>query len=65
MEYGESSSRKGNGGGLISDPGELYPESSDSSDEPKSKVSSSGVRMGIIDFQVCEDAGQDRGRPFT
>ena len=47
VEHGESSSCNGNGGGLISDPGELYPQSSDSSDEPKSKVSSSGVRMGI------------------
>ena len=65
VEDGESSSRYGIGGGLISDPGELYPESSETSDNPKSKVSSSGVSKGTIDLQVCDDIGHDLGRPLT
>lgn len=57
VEHGESSPDSGIGGGLMSDPGDLYPESSDKSADPKSKLSSSGVSRGTIVFQVCTDDG--------
>lgn len=60
-ERGGGISHVGSGGGLMSDPGELYPESSDRSAGPKSKLSSSGVSRGTIDFQVWTDDGQDLG----
>lgn len=65
---GDSSSRTGSGGGLIldsSEPGELYPESSDSSPKPKVTVSSSGVRRGTIVFQVSGGTGEDLGEGLT
>lgn len=64
----DSSSRTGNGGGLIldcSDPGELYPESSDTSPDSKGTVSSSGVKRGMIVFQVCDETGKDLGEALT
>lgn len=60
-EQGGSISRTGRGGGLISEPGELYPESLAKSADPKSKLSSSGVSSGTMDFQVWTGDGQDLG----
>lgn len=65
---GDSSSRTGNGGGLISEssgPGELYPESFDISPNPKGTVSSSGVRMGTIVFHVWGAAEEALGETLT
>ncbi len=56
-DNGGSFSRIGTGGGLMLDPGELYPESSDKSKDPRAKLSSSGVSRGTIDFQVWAEGG--------
>ena len=61
FEVGTRSSRIGIGGGLISDPGESYPESSDSSAPPKSVMSRLGVSRSTTSFQEIAGLGDERG----